>query len=349
MKWFCLSPDTSDSLVKVRENRLPPGLEMHPKGAVKFSAMTRVGSLAGRLALGCLLLAAVAQAQAPKEPPTSSMVSDTAVMVESIKPDPSTGTDSSSETTVIADPASLLPDLPVVPRKNATMVGGTIARLDRVRDRVTLNVFGGSRTTALFDPRTKVYRGSQESTIADLREGDRVYLDTILDGSTVFARTIRIKTGAMGGESQGVVINYSPDHGEFILRDGISPNPVHIRLSSATRFVQGDHSVPPSTLLPGSLVAVAFDSEGNGHDIAREIKIQALPGASFTFTGQVMHIDLRSGLLVLNSSTDHKTYEVYLGSSVSPQADLHAGVDVTVVTHFEDSRYIARSLSIQNK
>jgi hypothetical protein len=311
--------------------------------------MTRVGSLAGRLALGCMLLAAVVQAQAPKEPSTSSMASDTAGSVESIKPDPSIRTDSSSEAAIIADPASLLPDLPTVPRKNATMVGGTIARLDRVRDRLTLNVFGGSRTTALFDPRTKVYRGSQESTIADLREGDRVYLDTILDGSSVFARTIRIKTGATVGESQGIVIKYVPDRGELSVRDGISPNPVHIRLSSATRFVQGDHAVPASTLLPGSLVAVAFDSEGNGHDVAREIKIQALPGAPFTFTGQVVHIDLRSGLLVLNSSTDHKTYEIYLDSSVSPQADLHAGVDVTLVTHFEDSRYIARSISIQNK
>ncbi len=229
------------------------------------------------------------------------------------------------------------------------MVGGTIARLDRVRDRLTLNVFGGSRATALFDPRTKVYRGSQESTIADLHEGDRVYLDTILDGSTVFARTIRIKAGATVGQSQGIIIKYLPDRGELSLRDGISPNPVQIHLSSTTRFVQGDHAVPASTLLPGSLVAVAFESEGDGHDVAREINIQALPGAPFTFTGQVVHLDLRSGLLVLNSSTDHKTYEIYLGSSISPQADLHTGVDVTVVANFQDSRYNARSLSVLNK
>ena len=199
------------------------------------------------------------------------------------------------------------------------MVGGTIARLDRVRDRLTLNVFGGSRATALFDPRTKVYRGSQESTIADLHEGDRVYLDTILDGSTVFARTIHIKAGATVGQSQGIIIKYAAGSWRAKPTRWHFAEPCSIHLSTTTRFVQNDHAVPASTLQPGSLVTVAFDSEGNGHDVAREIKIQALPGAPFTFTGQVVHLDLRSGLLVLNSSTDHKTYEIYLGSSVSPQ------------------------------
>jgi len=316
---------------------------------VKFPFNIVVPPTMGLVIFGCCLSAPCAQAQTREGPATSNMVSGTSSSVESIKADPSARSDASSENAIIADPASLLPDLPAIPHRKATMVGGTISRLDRVRDRLTLNVFGGSRTTALFDPRTKVYRGGQESTIADLHEGDRVYLDTILDGNTVFARTIRIKAGRTVGESQGIVTKYESDRGELSLRDGISPNPVRIRLSATTRFVQNDHAVPASTLQPGSLVTVAFDSEGNGHDVAREITIQALPGAPFTFTGQVLHIDLRSGLLVLNSSTDHKTYEIYLGSSVSPQADLHTGADVTVVANFQDSRYTARSVSIQNK
>ncbi len=322
---------------------------MASKDSVKFPLNVVISPAVALLIFGCYLSVSRAQAQTPEAAATSNMVSGTSSSVENVRADASARSDASSDSAIIADPASLLPDLPAIPHRNATMVGGTIARLDRVRDRLTLNVFGGSRTTALFDPRTKVYRGGQESTIADLHEGDRVYLDTILDGSTVFARTIRIKAGGTVGESQGIVTKYESDRGELSLRDGISPNPVHIRLSTKTRFVQNDRAVPASTLLPGSLVVVAFDSEGNGRDVAREITIQALPGAPFTFTGQVVHLDLRSGLLVLNSSTDHKTYEIYLGSSVSPQADLHAGTDVTVVANFQDSRYTARSISIQNK
>jgi hypothetical protein len=102
-------------------------------------------------------------------------------------------------------------------------------------------------------------------------------------------------------------------------------------------------------LTAGSLVAIKFSSEGNGHDVAREISILALPGASYTFAGQVAHIDLRTGLLVINSSSDHKTYEVYLDPSVSPDENLHAGATVTAVTNFQGSRYVARSLTIDSQ
>jgi hypothetical protein len=107
--------------------------------------------------------------------------------------------------------------------------------------------------------------------------------------------------------------------------------------------------VQSSTLTTGSLVALKFSSEGNGHEIAREISILALPGTRYTFAGQVVHVDLRTGLLVINSSTDHKTYEVYLDPSLSPDENLHTGAVVTVITNFEGSRYVARALSIDSQ
>ena len=61
----------------------------------------------------------------------------------------------------MADPASLLPDLPPVPRAKATLIGGTVERLDRVRERVTVRVFGGGRMSVLYDPRTRVYLGTR--------------------------------------------------------------------------------------------------------------------------------------------------------------------------------------------
>jgi hypothetical protein len=120
-------------------------------------------------------------------------------------------------------------------------------------------------------------------------------------------------------------------------------------VNTSTRFTQGDRVVQSSTLTTGSLVALKFSSEGNGHEIAREISILALPGTRYTFAGQVVHVDLRTGLLVINSSTDHKTYEVYLDPSLSPDENLHTGAMVTVITNFEGSRYVARALSIDSQ
>ncbi len=155
-----------------------------------------------------------------------------------------------------------------------------------------------------------------------MREGQRVYLDTILDGSTVFPRMIRLATTSAVGESRGTVLRYTPDRGDLTIRDELSPAGVRVRVNSSTKFVQGSRSVPANALLPGSLIEVTFSSEGDGHDVAREISILTLPGTRYTFNGEIVHIDLRSGLLVLNSSIDRKTYEVYLDSSVTPDDNL---------------------------
>jgi len=255
-----------------------------------------------------------------------------------------------TDASISVDPASLLPDLPPVPKVNATLIGGTIERLDRVRDRVVVRPFGGGKMTVLFDPRTVIYRGGKEGSTADLQEGARIYLDTILDGTTVFARTIRVgSSGHATGETQGVVLKYRTDRSQLTLRDAMSPAPVQVRLNATTKFVQGTQVVSASKLVPGTLVAISFASDGDGHSTAKEVSILAIPGTQYTFSGHVVHIDLRSGLLVLNSATDHKTYEVYLDSSVTPDENLQPGATVTVVTNFDGSRYMARNLTINSQ
>ena len=306
-----------------------------------------------KFAVGSLLLGSLAYAQAPSESGSLESRSSASVATSSvvspsengIKPIQPTVADVSPDAEIVADPASLLPDLPRVPRSKATLIGGTVERLDRVRDQVTVHVFGGGKMNILFDPRTRVYRGEAEASIADLKVGERVSLDTILDGTTVFARSIRLKSVQAIGESQGTVVKYRSDRGELTIRDAISPAPVRIRITSSTQFLQGDRKVPASTLSEGSLVAVKFGSDGASHDVAREISILALPGTRYTFQGQVAHIDLRTGLLVITSSTDRKTYEIYLDPSIPPDDNLHAGAVVTVVTDFQGSRYVARSLT----
>jgi len=298
-----------------------------------------------------LLSSNAAHAQASSRPASSAIVSANAAdgNTAPIEPRKPSIAEETADDSITVDPSSLLPELPPVPRANATLVGGTIRKLDSVRDRVVVSVFGGGEMTVLFDPRTAVYRQGKAAGITDLHQGDRVYLDTILDGTTVFARTIRLGAPRASGESQGTVVKYRPEQNELLLRDSLSPNSIRVRVNSATQFVQGGRPVSANTLLPGALVAITFSAEGDGHNTAHQISILALPGQHFTFSGEVLHIDLRTGLLVLKSSTDNKTYDVYLSPSSTPDENLHPGTRVTAVTDFDGSRYITRNLTIDSQ
>jgi hypothetical protein len=248
------------------------------------------------------------------------------------------------ETTV--DPASLLPDLPPLRPAKASLIGGTVNKLDRVKDVLTIQVFGGGKMKIAFDTRTHFYNNTAAGTASDLKKGDRIYVDTVLDGSTVFAKTIRVKSSASAGESHGMVVSYRADKGVLELRDLLSPEPLKIHITSQTRIIEGDHASSAGKLTEGTLVAVKFGAQKEG-DVASEVLILAVPGASFTFAGTVTAVDLRLGLLVLDSSVDHKTYEVSLDPSLIPADDsLRPGVDVTVLSRFDGRKYVARTVTM---
>jgi hypothetical protein len=295
------------------------------------------------LVVGCAFFTALAGAQTSTDG-GAAMVSPPSGSIQPANIQPGTPESKADESAIVADPASLIPDLPPVPPNKATLVGGTLERLDRVRDQVTVKVFGGGRVKVLFDPRTRVFRGQKEVTIADLKQGERIYLDTMLDGDTVFARNIRLSAEAASGQSQGILQKHEGD--ELTIRDGLAPLPVRIRVTPTTKFLRDGRSVSASALVTGALISVNFAAQGNGHSVAREISILALPGTRYTFIGQVVHIDLRTGLLVLNSSIDHKTYEIYLNPQTTPDDNLQTGANVTIMANFENSRYVARSLSV---
>jgi hypothetical protein len=256
---------------------------------------------------------------------------------------PDTTNDNSADTFI--DPASLLPDPTPLLRANASLIGGTVEKLDRVRDRLTVRVFGGGKMIFAFDPRTHIYLGSATASASDLHQGDRISVDTQLDGSVVFARTIRIHSKTAAGESQGAVVSYRGD--ELVLRDLLSPRPLKIRLTSQTRLVKGDHQASSADIVPGTLVSVKFGPQKNGSDTASEVSVLAVPGASFAFSGRITALDMRLGLLILNSSTDRKTYEVYFDPPVSGvDGNLREGDDVMVMTRFDGNRYVARSVTV---
>ena len=285
------------------------------------------------IALGGLVLGGMAVAQVA---PSQSLVSTRASF-----------TSANDIPDIALDPASLLPDLPALPSAKATLIGGSIQKLDRIRDQITVQVFGGGKMKISFDPRTHIYNDGTQASVADLRQGDRIYVDTILDGSTIFARSIRLKTTTSAGESQGTVTSYRADKGELEIRDALSPRVLKIRVMPQTRIMNGNRSVSSSELTPGTLVAVKFGPQQNGSGVAQELSVLAVPGSSFTFAGRVTSLDLRLGVLVLDSSTDHKTYEIHFDPSVAGFGDgLREATDVTVVTRFDGNQYIARSLTI---
>jgi hypothetical protein len=79
------------------------------------------------------------------------------------------------------DTSTLLPEPLPLPEGKASLIGGTISRLDRVKDELTVQVFGSNNMKVLFDGRTHIFRDGATATFRDLQEGQRVYLDTMLD------------------------------------------------------------------------------------------------------------------------------------------------------------------------
>ncbi len=245
------------------------------------------------------------------------------------------------------------PDLPPVPRGNSTVIGGAIHAVDRVRDQFTLNVYGGQTLKVLFDQRTKVYRDGVKSSLHDLRAGDHVSVETVLDGTAVFARSIHLLSGAPEGECQGQVMSYDPSSRELTVRDALSRRPVRLRVPAGTAIVRQGQAASTSAdtassdLAAGTLISARFQSDNRGHGVASQIAILATPGTAFVFVGNVVFLDLRSGLLVLVDPRDDKRYEISFDSDRLPMSrDLHEGADVSLTADFDGSRYVARAITI---
>ena len=245
------------------------------------------------------------------------------------------------------------PGLPPLPSGRSTVIGGAIRGVDRVRDQFTLNVFGGRTLKVLFDARTQVYRDGLKGALRDLRAGDHISVETVLEGTSVFARSIHLLSALPEGECQGQVLNYDPVSRELTVRDVLSREPVKLRVPAGTVFVrQGQAAsasmdVGSSELSKGTLVSVKFHSDNNGQGVVSQIAILATPGTAFVFVGNVVFLDLHSGLLALVDPRDERRYEVFFDSARFPMSrEIHEGADVTLTADFDGSRYVARAITI---
>jgi hypothetical protein len=238
-------------------------------------------------------------------------------------------------------------DIPPLPKGKATLIGGTIYSVDHVRDRMVLQVFAGRRMSLLFDERTRLLRDGKVASLEGLKNGERAYVDTTLDGSDIFVRSIRIGTAVPSGQSSGQVVSFDNATGELSFRDTLSPEPVTMRLAADTRILSGDHTVAPTELRPGALVALTFDPTAGRAPVVRQISILASPGTTFVFVGRIEHIDLRRGLLVLVDPRDNKNYDLYFDPAArGVTRDLKQGTNVTVQANFDGTRYQTRDIMV---
>jgi hypothetical protein len=281
-----------------------------------------------------MLVPALAFAQAPAGVPTMS-----ATAVNNTAP-------AASASTPLPPLAS---DVPPMPAGKVTLLGGTIRKLDLVSDQMTVEPFGGGKQLILFDVRTKVTQGAgQTASLTDLKIGQRIYVDTMLDGKTIFARNIRVSSTAQG-QSGGQVVAFDQGAGELTLRDPLSNNPIRMHVVPETQFVGKDKPASAADLRPGTLVSLNFGPDSKGRPVVRQVSILATPGSQFVFSGKLIHLDRSRGLLVLLDPRDQKTYDIHFDDlSRRMVADLREGVSLTVNAKYDGSVYTAREITVDS-
>jgi hypothetical protein len=249
--------------------------------------------------------------------------------------------------------ADSLSALPPPPRGRSTVEGGTIRSVDPVRDQLILSVYGTKPMKILYDERTQVYRDGVKAPLSDLRAQDHASVETILDGTKIFALSVHMLSQAPEGEAQGQVLSYDASTGRLIVSAALSQQPITLNVPSGTPVVGvGQVTVSSPTagmadLVKGTLISVKFDSNNNGRGIARQISILAAPGSSFVFSGNVVSLDLSANRLVLIDPKDDQSYSIVFDPGRFPMSrDLHVGTHVTVNANFDGSHYVATAARI---
>src|SRR5271154_2168969 len=247
--------------------------------------------------------------------------------------------------------AGTLPALPSIPRGKSTVIGGAIHDVDPVRDQFSLKVFGGRTMKILFDERTQVYRDGVKTPLRDLGPDDHASIETVLDGTNVFALSIHMLSRSPEGECQGQILNYDPGTGELTVSDALSHEPIKLRVPTGTAVVRiGQASTAENlgspALLKGTLISAKFEPDNKGRGVASQISILATPGSAFVFSGEVTFLDLHSNVFVVVDPRDDKTYKISFNPASFPiTKDLHEGTHVRVTANFDGTHYVASAIA----
>lgn len=240
--------------------------------------------------------------------------------------------------------------VPPMPKGNTTLVGGQVRNIDQIRNRMDVDSYGGGHMRVHFDERTHFFRDGVETTQLAIRKGDRVYVDTMLDNTRVFARNVRVNTGVTAANASGQIMGFDPRSGALTLRDQIAARPITFMVDQSTSLTaeknSGVSSVTRNDLRPGALIAVKFAPSGS-RGVAKEISVLALPGTVFTFVGRVSNLDMR-GLLSVDNQSDQRNYDIRFDPvQARPSKSIAVGSNVIVKATFDGRSYQAQSIEVQ--
>jgi hypothetical protein len=235
-------------------------------------------------------------------------------------------------------------DLPPLPNNRITLMGGTVTGLDEVMNHMIFQPFGEKKSMHVsFDTRTRFYRDGQPISYKEIRQGQRVYLDTMLNGSKVFAKSIWIQSAADSGIGRGQIEAFDPQHNVLTVRDELSSQSVKMNLTSSTVIRSADRAASTADLVPGALVSLSFGPQRE----LREVTLSAKPGSTFTFAGRLTYLDLSRKLIAIDNSSDHLKYDISIDAvPVNLVRQLHEGDNVSVLAVFDGSRYDARRIDL---
>jgi hypothetical protein len=244
-----------------------------------------------------------------------------------------------------------VPALPPLPRGKSTVLGGEIQKVDPVRDQITLGVYGDKPVKIFFDERTQLYRDGSRIPLHDLSLSEHASVQTILDGTDVFAVSIHILSQSPEGEYQGRVLSYNPGRGEMTIESGADGRSFKLLITEGTTITrQGQHGFSSgrsgvSDLEKGALVSVKFKSNKEGRGTASEVAILATPGSEFVFSGNVSSLDLHAAFMVLEDPRDGKTYQIFFDPGRTLAAhDLRLGEYLRVNVNYDGTRYTATEI-----
>lgn len=237
-------------------------------------------------------------------------------------------------------------DLPQLPHKTVTLIGGTVVKVDEIMNHMVVQPFGSKqKMNVAFDTRTHFYRDGKAITERDIKQGERIYLDSMLNGSRVFAKNIWIQGTMENGIGQGQILDFDAGKQVLTVRDELSSQPLKMHLSSSTAIRKGEQAASANDLVQGALVSLTF---GPNREL-QQVTVLATPGTTFTFAGQVTYVDMSRKMIAIDNRSDRKKYDVYV--SAIPEnvlRQMREGADVNVSAVFDGNKYDARSLAVAN-
>jgi len=236
---------------------------------------------------------------------------------------------------------------PPLPEKMLSLIGGVARKIDPVRSRLLVEPFGGGSSMHIyFDERTRFYRDGRETTMLAVQQGDRVYADTMQLGPNVFARSVRVLSTPGTVHASGQIV--SVEGQRVVLSDRLSGETVSFVLSPQTQITAAP-GLTNAQLVPGALAQVQFFA-GTKESEAKTVRVDAVPGSSFTFQGRVIYVNIRDGVLELENQGDGRTYELRFNPQrVSVSEGLTPGAQVQANASFNGQVFDVQTMQVTAK